>query len=127
MRAVVAHPPGANVRELRQALLGAGYRCLAEDCVEWDELAPRVARGDADLLVVQTDQNSQANWAALREAMQMSSASAIAVGAAQADAQSSARESGVTAFVNADNISDGLDEASTPAAAAGPPPGSSSP
>lgn len=111
MRAVVAHPPGANVRELRQALLGAGYRCLAEDCVEWDDLPPRVARGDADLLVVQTDQNSQANWAALREAVQMSGASAIAVGTTQADSQATARDSGVTAFVDSEHLHEGLEEA----------------
>lgn len=124
MRAVVAHPPGANVRELRQALLGAGFRCLAEDCVEWDELPPRVARGDADLLVVQTDRNSQANWAALREAVQMSGASAIAVGAQGNDP--SALESGVTAFVNSENLTDGLDQALTsvqPARTVHTPPG----
>ena len=78
MRAVVAHPPGANVRDVRQALLGAGFSCLAEDCVEWDELPPRVARGDADLLVMQTDSNAHANWDALREARQLTSAPAIA-------------------------------------------------
>jgi pilus assembly protein CpaE len=111
MRAVVAHPPGANVRDVRQALLGAGFRCLAEDCVEWDELPPRVARGDADLLVMQTDSNAHANWEALREARQLTSAPVIAVGPQEPAAINTAQQSGVEQYIDAKSLPDGLDSA----------------
>jgi pilus assembly protein CpaE len=111
MRAVVAHPPGASVRDLRQALLGAGFSCLAEDCVEWDELPPRVARGDADLLVVQTDSNAHANWEALREARQLTSAPAIAVGPSQPDAINTAQQVGVMQYIDNASLPNGLDSA----------------
>jgi pilus assembly protein CpaE len=111
MRAVVAHPPGANVRDVRQALLGAGFSCLAEDCVEWDELPPRVARGDADLLVMQTDSNAHANWDALREARQLTSAPAIAVGPQEPNAMNTAQQSGVEQYIDAKSLPDGLDSA----------------
>jgi pilus assembly protein CpaE len=96
---------------LRQALQGAGFHCLAEDCVEWDELPPRVARGDADLLVVQTDANAKANWDALREARQLTSAPAIAVGPSEPDAIHTARESGVVQYIDTKSLPEGLDSA----------------
>jgi pilus assembly protein CpaE len=111
MKAVVAHPPGANVRDLRQALLGAGFSCLLEDCVEWDELPPRVARGDADLLVMQTDSNADANWNVLQEARQLTSAPTIAVGPNQPEAISRAQRSGAVQYIDAQNLSNGLDSA----------------
>lgn len=111
MRAVVAHPPGANVRPLRQALLGAGFSCLAEDCVEWDELPPRVARGETDLLVVQTDNNAEANWAVLTEARQLTNAPTIAVGPKGPEAVQKAQRSGVVEYIDSQTLPEGLDSA----------------
>lgn len=111
MRAVVAHAPGANILPLRQALLGAGFNCLAEDCVEWDELAPRVARGSTDLLVMQTDQHAQANWAALSEALQMVEVPAIAVGPNRPEGISLAHNAGVVKYVDQQQLPESLDTA----------------
>lgn len=111
MRAVVAHPPGANVLALRQALLGAGFNCLAEDCVEWDELAPRIARGATDLVVMQTDQQAHANWPALTEALQIAGVPAIAVGPNRPEGISSAHHSGAVIYVDQQQLPHSLDTA----------------
>jgi pilus assembly protein CpaE len=84
---------------------------LPEDCVEWDELPPRVARGEADLLVVQTDNNAEANWAALTEARQLTSAPTIAVGPKAADAIQKAQRSGVVEYVDSQALPESLDSA----------------
>lgn len=96
---------------LRQALLGAGFNCLAEDCVEWDELAPRIARGSTDLLVMQTDQQAQANWAALTEALQIVGVPAIAVGPNSPEGITSARHSGASIYVDQQELPHSLDNA----------------
>jgi pilus assembly protein CpaE len=96
---------------LRQALLGAGFSCLAEDCVEWNELAPRIARGATDLLVMQTDQQAHANWAVLSEALQIVEVPAIAVGPNHPEGISLARNSGVVKYVDQQDLPGSLDNA----------------
>ena len=109
MRVVIAHPPGRNVQDLRQALHGAGLNCINADCVQWDDLPPRVAQVKADLLVVRTDDNAHANWAAVRESQQLTDAPIIAVGPSSAEGVQSARQSGARDYINVTNLRSELD------------------
>jgi len=109
MRVVIAHPPGSNVQDLRQALHGAGLNCINADCVQWDDLPPRVAQIKADLLVVRTDDNAHANWAAVRESQQLTDAPIIAVGPSSPEGVQTARQSGARDYINVTNLRIELD------------------
>jgi pilus assembly protein CpaE len=63
------------------------------------------------LLVVQTDNNAEANWAALTEARQLTSAPTIAVGPKAADAIQKAQRSGVVEYIDSQTLPEGLDSA----------------
>lgn len=112
MRVVVAHAPESSVRDLRQALLGAGLNCLAEDCVAWSELALRLAQGDADLIVLRAEDEESLDWKSIIEATALSQAPVVAVGpAAKAELVSRARRAGALEFIDEGDLRNGLDAA----------------
>jgi pilus assembly protein CpaE len=82
MRAIVACPAGGDSRPLRQILLGAGFDCEAEDSVGRDQLAVRLAQGDAELVVVRVDDGPDLDWQRLGEAVAMTRAAVVLVGPA---------------------------------------------
>jgi len=112
MRAVIAHSPSANVRTLRQILLGAGLECFGEDCVVWERLPVRLAQVEADLVLLQTDDAASMNWQLLQEARSLSRAPLVVVGpAAEPEGRERARQAGADLYLEAEHLRVGLDEA----------------
>ncbi|MCA9249297.1 MAG: hypothetical protein KDA42_19380 [Planctomycetales bacterium] len=109
MRVLLAHNNGSNLRDFRQALLGAGLSCTAEDCVSFQDLPVRLAQRDADLVVLKTDAAAQLDWRAVREATSLTMAPIMAVGPMSIG--SDARQAGVAEYVDELNLRAGLDEA----------------
>ena len=52
MRVLVVHNPGTPIRDIRNAIVGAGGDCEAEDCVAPRDLAARLGQVPANLVVV---------------------------------------------------------------------------
>ena len=82
MRVVVAQHAGDNSESIRQLLLGMGLECGADDCVGWSELSVRLARGAADLVLVRMSKEPPAALDAIRQALPLTKAPILAVGAA---------------------------------------------
>lgn len=80
MRAIVAHPPHQNILELRRILLGAGFECTKDDCVEWPQLERRLSGGVVDLLVIQVNDLTPRWLDPLCDAAQLTSAPKLLVG-----------------------------------------------
>ena len=81
MQVIVAHSPDADTQELRRVVLGSGLECGMQDCVPWSDLAVRLGRGDADLVLVNVDHREQQSWQALQGAKALTEARILAVGA----------------------------------------------
>ena len=80
MRVVVAYGSDVDIRPLRQALLAAGFDCRSEDCVAWEELDVRLARGEVDLVIVHTADVDPLQWSPLTLSLASSPAPAIMTG-----------------------------------------------
>jgi len=110
MHAVIAHAPNLDVQDVRRALHGSGADCGKDDCVAWNDLTVRLARGNTDLIVVRVDANHETNWKAITEARVITSASLIAIGPADnATEAERARQAGAVAYVNEADMNKGLD------------------
>ncbi len=108
MRAVLGYAPGSDARQLRQVLLGAGLKCLPEDCVVRGELAARLARSDTELVVVETGEGM--DWRGLEEAIQLTKAPVLAIGPTGAEGLAKrAREAGALDYLNEAGLRDTLD------------------
>jgi pilus assembly protein CpaE len=110
MRVVLTHAPGTDVHELRQAVLGAGLDCAADDCVAWDDLSARLAQRDADLVIFKTGNNADGGWHAMQEAQTLTRAALVAVGPiSNQEVIQSARRAGASDYVDDANVRVGLD------------------
>ena len=106
MRVVIAHPPGRNVQDLRQALHGAGLNCINADCVQWDDLPPRVAQVKPTCWL-RTDDNAQAN--VVRESQQFDRCSHHRGRPVFCRGVQLARQSGARDYINVTNLRSELD------------------
>jgi len=112
MQVIVAHPPGADARELRRVVLGSGLECGAQDCVPWNDLAMRLGQGDADLVLVHVDQREQESWQALQGASALTEARILAVGASRDERViSRAQDLGISEVLDNTNFRESLDDA----------------
>ena len=118
MRVLLAHHADANLRDFRQALLGAGLSCAADDCVSFQELPIRLAQRDADLVVLKADAAAQADWRAVQEATTLTLAPMMAIGPMSRGSE--ARRAGVAEYVDEENLRSGLDDAIDRITANGP-------
>ena len=82
MRAVIAHNPDEDIRQLRECLSGAGFQCQQEDCVPWNTMAERLARRSAELVVIRLNGETAEHQHALHDALRLTSAPTLAVGRA---------------------------------------------
>jgi pilus assembly protein CpaE len=112
MRAVIAHSANVAVLSLRRALHGAGFTCEKRDCVPWDQLAIRLAQGDADLVVFRFDGQPDWDLRGLVEATCLTSAPTLAVGPKGNQEAIRASESVKSrGYIDESCIETGLDEA----------------
>ncbi len=112
MCVIVAHAPGSDVSDLRQIVLGAGLDCEVGDCVPWQDLAVRLAQGDADLVVVWTSGDHEFNWEHLHDATALTVAPVLAVGRTDDERiAEGARSAGVIAYLEERNLRHELDTA----------------
>jgi pilus assembly protein CpaE len=81
MRVLVVHSPSSPSREIRQAILGAGGECSAEDCVAPRDLAARLAQVPVKLVVVKSEPEGF-DVETTREALSLVSVTRVAVGGA---------------------------------------------
>lgn len=80
MRVLVVHAPNSSNRDIRQAILGAGGECTAEDCVAPRDLAARLAQVPTSLVVIKTEA-SGFEAEPVREALALVGVPRVAVGA----------------------------------------------
>jgi len=110
LRVVIAHGPEANTRELRQIVHGAGLECGADDCVAFDDLSLRLARGNADLLVLRMGDDVAAAMRAVADAQDLTAAPIIAVGPLDnASAVESVRRAGIEEYLDVEDLRGALD------------------
>ncbi len=104
MRVVIGHSAKSNLRSLRQAVLGAGANCGAEDCVSFAALAARISQERPDVVVIDAETADDADWTAVAQLTQSSQAPTVAVGRKTAELVQKARQAGVAQFVGGDSI-----------------------
>lgn len=110
LRAVIAHGPGTNTRELRQIVHGAGLDCEADDCVAFHDLALRLARAHADVLVLRIVDEVEAAVGAVADARNLTAAPIIAVGPLDnAAALDGVRRAGIEEYLDVDDLRGALD------------------
>ncbi len=110
MRAILAHAPGVDVRLARQAVLGAGVECAADDCVAWADLPVRLARGGAQVVIVCIENHATLDWDGLREAIALAEGPVVALGpTGQAELVARARQIGITQYLDEPSLRNGLD------------------
>lgn len=80
MRVVIARQPGVLRDRLRQAVLGLGLQCKANDCVSYDELPARLEEGLVDLVLVGLGTNLAQGLAVLEYTHQHTNVPIFAVG-----------------------------------------------
>lgn len=80
MRVVIAREAGVLRERLRQAVLGAGLRCAATDCVAFSELADRLAQAPADLILVGLGAELQRGLPVIEHAAALTQAPIFAIG-----------------------------------------------
>ncbi len=90
MRVLVVHNPGTPIRDIRNAIVGAGGDCEAEDCVAPRDLAARLGQVPANLVVVHAPDDTL-DLAAVREAVNLVGAPRVVIGSGEA-AQEAARQ-----------------------------------
>jgi len=111
MRVIVGHGEQADVRTLRQILLGAGLHCGADDCVYYGRLTERLAQSDPDLVLVKVDDPPQLDWRIISEARSMTMAPMLAIGPEDAELMQKAQEFGVSMCIDETNLRHDLDGA----------------
>lgn len=110
MRGVIAHPPSASPRELRQVLLGSGLDCEAADIVPWNSLATRLGQQDADVVVAVMEGAVDTDWLHIEQAKQLTTAPLVVVGpAGDPGLHHRARMVGASGVVDSPQIREGLD------------------
>jgi pilus assembly protein CpaE len=111
MRAIIAHAHDEDVRELREYLFGAGFECHEKDCVAWDELAARLAKGDFDLVILRIDRADDVHFHAIQDALLVTSAPKLAVGRGADQATFDlANQLGINDYVEQDQFRQGLSQ-----------------
>lgn len=111
MRAVLAHGPGADQRELRHWLLGAGLDCESADIVPWDTLSTRLGQQDADLVVALMDGAQEQDWRSVEQGKSLTAAPLVVVAKAQeSPLLERARRAGAARIVPPQQVREGLDE-----------------
>ncbi len=108
MRVLVVHAPGSPVREIRQAVLGAGGECASEDCVSPQDLAARLAQVPVSLVVVKAD-TAGMDLPRIREALSLVSAPRVAIGNAAGEEQAIAEQIGAQDFIAESSTRSGLE------------------
>ncbi len=121
MRAVIAHPPREDIVPLRRILLGAGWECSKQDCVNWHHLETRLAAGGAaDLLVLDVSGLTIDDLDMLCEAVQLTSAPSLLIGNSGTQITASLVQRIEAAdFIEKDQVAEGLERALQQAQALG--------
>ena len=80
MRIVVATDSPETRDQFRQAILGIGLECSAEDCVALDAVPGRLAHGSVDLLLVNQGEDAAPGLEAIRLAAAQAKVAVLAAG-----------------------------------------------
>ena len=108
MRVLVVHAPGSPIREIRQAVLGAGGECTADDCIGPQELASRLAQVPVSLVVVKGDSGGL-DLAPVRDALSLVTASRVAIGSELNEERAIAQQIGAHDFIAESSARSGLE------------------